>query len=106
MPYRMFLFAVVCKNGCNTQAVACWLLLFSDNSITASRKPTSRAPCSGFSTVLMMDYAVRSCELRLERFASTTAIATNGSLRISVVWSRNHCLVKTIEQQALPNDCS
>ena len=51
-------------------AVACWLLLFSDNCVTASHEPTSRAPCSGFSIVPMMNYAVP-----LERFAFTTAIA-------------------------------
>ena len=40
-------------------AVACWLHLFRDYSVTVSREPTSRAPYSGFSTVPMMDYAVR-----------------------------------------------
>ena len=63
---------------------------------------TSRAPYSGFSTVPMMDYAVRSCGLPLERFASTAAIVSYGSLRIAVVWSRNHRFVTCIQQQALP----
>ena len=83
-------------------AVACWSLLLSDNSVTASHEPTSRAPSSGFSIVPMMEHAVRSHELPLERFASTTAIASYGSLRISVVWSRNHRFVTYIEQQTLP----
>ena len=82
--------------------MAYWSLLFRDNSITASHEPTSRAPCSGFDTVPMMDYAVGSRELPLERFASTTAIVSYGALRSFVVWSRNQVFVTCIEQQALP----
>ena len=84
MPYRMFLLVVVCQNTVIRSPGL--LLQFSANSVTAFREPTSRAPCSAFSTVPIMDGAVWSRELPLERFASTTAI-DYGSLWIYVVWS-------------------
>ena len=85
MPYRMFLLVVVCQNTVIRSPGL--LLQFSVNSVIASREPTSRAPCLGFSTVPIMDCAVWSREFPLERFASTTTIASYSSLWISVVWS-------------------
>ena len=60
------------------EAVVCWSLLFSDDSVTASHEPTSRAPCSGFSIFPRKDYTFQSRELPLAKFASTTAIASYG----------------------------
>ena len=51
---------------------SCGLLLqFSANSVIASRESTSRAPCSGFSTVPITDYAVWSHKHPLGMFAFT-----------------------------------
>ena len=69
MPYRMFLFVAVCQNGCNTQP---WPVAVTANSVIVSHEPTSRVPCSGLSTVPIMDCAIQSCELPLESFASAT----------------------------------
>ena len=73
MPYRMFLFVVGCQNG-PTQPWLCFHSVLAASYIV-SHEPTIRARSSGLRTVPIMDCAVRSHELCLERFASTTAIA-------------------------------
>ena len=73
--HRMFLFVVICQNGYNMQT---WpMLQFSANISIACHEPTSRAPCwtNLLRIVPIMDCVDRSCELPLERFACTTAIA-------------------------------
>ena len=85
MPYRMFLLVVVCQT--TAKHSPCLLLQFSANSVIVSREPTNGALYSGFSTVQIMDCAVWFREFPLERFASTTAIASYGSLWICVIWS-------------------
>ena len=73
----------VCFYVCNASGMQLCLTIiqpwpvasFSANSVIVSCEPTSRATCSGLSTVPITDYAVWSRELSLEGFASTSAIA-------------------------------